>query len=105
MTRLKKELMKKHIIFEADEYDIVMKGMEYDQCRKLVDIVGNFIITAYYSAVLDTELHIFDKNTMMQIAVQDLYPDQNPCLTAKHINRWGSWVFDEVIDPEVAIGL
>ena len=104
MTRLKKELMKRHIVFEADEY-ACMKGAEYDDCRVLVDIKDNFIITAYYSMVLDPEFHIFDRHTMMQIAVQQVYPEKNPCLTAKYINRWYSHVCEEPVDPEYAMAI
>jgi len=92
MTRLKKELEKAGIIYEADEFEC-MKGAEYDWCRKLVDITDNFIITVFYSAVLDPELHIFDKNTFEMIAQQNLYPDD---MRLFDNNRWGSYMNFEV---------
>ena len=91
MTRLKKELEKAGIIYEADEY-MIMMGPEHDSCRKLVDITKDFIITVFYSAVLDPEIHIFDKNTFEMIAQQNLYPDDMCFIDS---NRWGSFVWSE----------
>ena len=89
MTRLKKELTDRGILYEADDYWVLMHGIEHDWCRKLVDITDQFIITVMYSAVLDTELHIFDRNTFELVAQQNLYPD--PCGVWKE-NPWCSYV-------------
>lgn len=87
MTRLKKELEKCGILYEADEFEI-MKGAEYDWCRKLVDITKDFIITVMYSAVLDPEIHIYDRRTFELVAKQDMYPSVG---LMGHTRQWGSY--------------
>ena len=87
MTRLKKELTKAGILYEADDYEM-MKGPEYDWCRKLVSITDKFIITVMYSAVLDPEIHLYDRNTFEMIAQQDLYPSA----PIWGFNKWGSYM-------------
>lgn len=88
MTRLKKELTKAGIIFEADDYDIIMKGAEYDCCQRVVDITPDFIITVYYSAVLDPMFNIYDRRTFQFIAQQDVSPDYY-FFDKKSMNPWG----------------
>ena len=61
MNRLHKELHRKGIEYDADDM-MIMRGAEYDCCEKLIDIVNGFIITAFYSAVLPTEIRIYDKH-------------------------------------------
>jgi len=92
MTRLKAELAKRGIIYEADEY-AMMKGAEYDMCQKLVDIVGDYIITIWYSAVLDPMLNIYDRRTFEFIAQQDLRPDYM-LFGHKSKNPWGVAVME-----------
>ena len=91
MTRLKKELYARNILFEADEFDC-MRGAEYDQARYLVAITDKYIITRYESMVLPSELHIFDKRTLLQIAGQNLLPDDQTF--GGYHNRWESFVLD-----------
>ena len=64
MTRLKKELTKRGIIWE--ESDLMMMGPEYDTSQHLVDITEDFIITVHYSAVLDPVLTLWDRRTWCQ---------------------------------------
>lgn len=92
MTRLKKELLARHILFEADDYD-VMRGAEYDQSRSLVAITDKYIITRYTSMVLPSELHIFDRRTLLQIGSQNLFPDTNPPF-GEYYNKWESRALD-----------
>lgn len=87
MTRLKKELTKAGIIFEADDYDI-MKGAEYDCCQRVVDITSDFIITVYHSAVIDPMFNIYDRRTFQFIAQQDVSPDYY-FFDRKSMNPWG----------------
>jgi len=89
MNRMEKFLENKGIIYEADEFEM-MKGPEYDWCRKLVDITDQFIITVMYSAVLDPEIHIFDRHTFEMVAQQNLYPDPYELFGER--NKWGSYV-------------
>ena len=88
MNKMEKFLENKGIIYEADEY-MIMMGPEHDTCRKLVDITKDFIITVFYSAVLDPEIHIFDRHTFEMVAQQNLYPDEM-CFWGS--NKWGSYV-------------
>ena len=75
MTRLKKELTKKGILYEADEFEC-MKGAEYDWCRQLVTITNDFIITVMYSAVLDPTFYLYDRKTFKLIGEQLVYPEK-----------------------------
>lgn len=88
MTRLKAELAKRGIIYEADYYNIVMRGPEYDCSAKLVDVTSDFIITIFYSAVLDPMLNIYDRRTFELIAQQDVRPDYM-FFGDKSKNPWG----------------
>ena len=74
MQKLKKVLKAKGIIYDEDEYMILMHGMEYDQCQKLVDITETAIITVWYSAVMDPVLKLWDRKTLELIGGQDMYP-------------------------------
>ena len=93
MTRLKAELAKRGIIYEADEYDIIMRGAEYDCSTKLVDVTNDFIITVFYSAVLDPMLNIYDRRTFKLIGQQDLRPDYM-FFGHKSKNPWGVAVME-----------
>ena len=77
----------KGITYEADDYMIGM-GPEYDNCQRLVDITDNFIITVFYSAVLDPMFNIFDRRTFEFIAQQDYQPDYY-FFGQKSKNPWG----------------
>lgn len=74
MTRLEKELRNRGIVFDADDMMIAMHGIEYDMDEHLVTITGDFIITRWSSAVLDSELRIYDRRTFEMIGSQDLFP-------------------------------
>lgn len=90
MRRMDKEFEKRGITWESDEMDIIMKGLEYDSCQKLVDITEDYIITVFYSAVLDPELMLYDRRTFEPIAVQNLYPE----MSFSGSRTWGSAVYD-----------
>ena len=87
MTRLKREMLERGIIYEADE-QMMMWGPEYDTCQRLVDITNDFIIAVWYSAVLDPMLNIFDRKTFQFIAQQDMMPDYE-FFGEKSKNPWG----------------
>ena len=89
MNKVEKFLTDKGILYEADDLEI-SKGIERDWCRRLVEITDQFIITVMYSAVLDTELHIFDRHTLELIAQQNLYPDKFGLFGKE--NPWGSYM-------------
>ena len=88
MTRLKKELTDRGIIWDyADEY-LMMMGPEYDTCQKLVSIDQNFITTVHYSAVLDPTFYIYDRRTLQMIAEQSVRPEYD-FFGEKSRNPWG----------------
>lgn len=89
MTRLKKELRSRGIIYEADEINIVMKGMEYDTAQKLVDFTSEIIICLWESAVMEPTLQLYDAHTLSPIGEQQLYPERSfsGCRT------WGSYAY------------
>lgn len=90
MTRLKKELEKRNIIFETDEIEIALKGIEYDCSASLVTITDKFIITVVYSAVVEPTLYIYDRFTFKLVGKQDLYKDtQLFCVS----NPWHSFIY------------
>ena len=90
MTRLKKELEKRNIIFEADDLEIALKGVEYDCSASLVAITDKFIITVTYSAVVEPTLYIYDRFTLELIGKQDLYEDTQLFCIA---NPWHSFIY------------
>lgn len=72
MNRLEKELRKRNIVFEADEYDI-MRGAEHDVDAELVGIdKGKFLVTICYSEVIDPVLGIYSTKNFEHIGNQDL---------------------------------
>ena len=89
MNRLKKELQNRGIVYEADDYEVIMRGAEYDCCEKLVSFTSEIVITVFYSAVLDPVLHIYDAHTLTEIGEQQLYPERSfsGCRT------WGSYAY------------
>jgi len=89
MTRLKKELTNRNIIWDADDY-MIMMGPEHDTCSELVDITDQFVITCFHSAVLDPILHLYDRKTLQLIAYQDLYKDTNS-FNLVSTNPWNAW--------------
>lgn len=94
MTRLKKELLKRGILFEADEMDVIMKGVEYDCSASLVEITSEFIITVMYSAVLDPVLYIYDRFTFKPIGEQELHKDTQTDGGFDWFNPWHSMVYE-----------
>ena len=95
MNRLTKELKKAGIIYEADDYAIIMKGVEYDNDQKLVGIFGDVIVTIWSSAVMDPEFRLYDRRTFAPIGSQDMFP----YTTFSGSRSWGSFVY---MDEEVA---
>ena len=90
MNKVEKFLTDKGILYEADDYAI-MRGAENDWSRKLVTITDQFIVTVMYSAVLDPEFQLFDRNTYKMIAQQNvLYAD-----SIFRENPWESYVWFE----------
>lgn len=69
MNRLKKELIKRGIVFDhCDD--------PYEECRSLVAIEGDIIITLWGCTVMDDEFHLFDKRTFEKIGSQDRYKSE-----------------------------
>lgn len=83
MNRLKKELISHHIIFQNDG--------GYEDGRELVALTDKFIITVWFSNVLPTEIHLFDRN-FNQIGTQLLFPEDMLFSEGK---TWWSYVFGE----------
>ena len=94
MTRLKKELTKRNIIWENDE-EIIMNGPEYDTCSYLVDITDKFIITVQYSAVVDPTFSIYDRKNFTLLAEQSVLPYYSFANAETHrcTRTWGSYVY------------
>jgi len=90
MTRLKKELEKRSIIFEADEITIALKGIEYDCSASLVAVTDKFIITVVYSAVIEPMFYIYNRFTLELIGEQELYKDTQLFSVS---NPWHSFVY------------
>ena len=90
MRRLKKELEKRNIIFEADEIEIALKGIEYDCSASLVTITDKFIITVVYSAVIEPMFYIYDRFTFELIGEQEVHKDTQFFSVA---NPWHSFVY------------
>lgn len=84
MNRLKKELIKRNIIWDAPDY---IKYIEDDNESSLVCINNNYLVTAVSSAVLGTILIIRDVKSLNIIAEQNLYPDD--FCGFKVNNKWG----------------
>lgn len=74
MRKMDRVFEEKGIIYEADEYTM-MKGPEYDNCQRVVDIVGDIIVTVFYSGVLDPMFNLYDRKSLEFIAQQNVYPE------------------------------
>lgn len=90
MTRLKKELEKRNIIFKADDIEIALKGIEHDSSAHLVTVTDKFIITVVYSAVIDPIFYIYDRFTLELIGEQELYKDTQLFSIS---NPWHSFIY------------
>ena len=88
MRKMDKVFEERGITYEADEYAIMM-GAEYDTCQKVIDITNDFIITIWYSAVLDPMLSIYDRRTFELIGQQNYRPEYEFC-GIRSCNPWGS---------------
>lgn len=89
MNRLKKELQNRGIIYQPDEIDIVMKGIEYDMAQVLVGFTSEVIICLWESAVMEPILRLYDAHTLTEIGEQQLYPDR----TFSGARTWGSYAY------------
>lgn len=67
MTRLKKELVKRGIIFEEDG--------GYEEGRSLIEVTDKYIITLWGCNVLPTQIHLFDHSFNL-IGKQNLFPEK-----------------------------
>lgn len=86
MRKMDKVFYEKGIAYEDDPY--WNKAPEYECCQRVVDITKDFIITVYYSAVLDPMFNIYDRYTFEFIAQQDVNPDYY-FFGEKSRNPWG----------------
>ena len=74
MNRLEKEMKKRGLIYDADDYDIVMRGIEYDNCQHLLFFTKDFIVCRFDSAVLPSTFVIYDKKLNL-IGEQNTHKD------------------------------
>ena len=88
MTRLKRELRKRGLIFEAPDYPW---SAEYDACQALVTITETVIVTVFDCSVLPTELRLYDRRTFAEIGGQNLTPE--PMLFGKG-KSWDSYAVE-----------
>lgn len=77
MNRLKKELAARGIVYEADEIDIVMHGIEHDNAERLVSFTSDIIITVWESAVMDPVFRLYETRTLKAIGEQNVYPEMS----------------------------
>jgi hypothetical protein len=89
MTRLKKELLERGILFDAPDCP---RRIEDDAERILVGIDKDYLITVYFSAVLDPILYIYDRHTLAQLATQYVRPDDMSF--GIYFNKWGSNILE-----------
>lgn len=73
MNRLNKVLREKGLVWDAPDFP---NRIENNNCQKLVAITNGFIITAWYSEVMPTQLHLYDRNFNL-IGGQDLSKDED----------------------------
>jgi hypothetical protein len=90
MTRLKKELLERGILFDAPDCP---RCIQDDSETVLVGIDKDYLITVYFSAVLDPILYIYDRYTLSQLATQYARPDDMSF--GRYFNKWGSNVLGE----------
>ena len=74
MNRLKKELIKRNVLYEADQ-EHIERGPEYDVSRQFVTITEKVIVTVMYSAILDPMFYLYDRNTYELIGQQNVFPE------------------------------
>lgn len=86
MTRLKRTLIEKGIITDANAF--VNPYDTYETEINLVSITETVLTTVMYSNVLDPILFLYDRRTLEPIGQQDLYPTRNLCNGKR---TWGSW--------------
>lgn len=92
MRAVERVLTEAGILFKADDYDM-MRGPEYDQDNILVDITDQFIITAYFSEVLDPEIRLYDRKTFEFVGSQNLYPNSvGEMQFWNKFTRWDSYI-------------
>lgn len=87
MTRLKKELTNKNILFDnSDSNDCYESYESFFICEK------GFIITIAGSAMTDPEFRIYDRSLNL-IGTQDCFKDiyYNPKLWSNYFNPFGSY--------------
>ena len=89
MTRLKKELTNRGIIYDVDDIKVMLYGSGYDNEQRLVDITSEFVIVVHYSAVLDPFLRLYDRHTLTEIGEQQLYPERS----FSGSRTWGSYAY------------
>lgn len=77
MNRLKKELVARGIVYEANEIDIVMRGIEYDNSERLVTFTNEIIVTVWESAVMDPMLRLYEARTFKVIGEQYVRPEMS----------------------------
>lgn len=75
MNRLERELRVRGIIYEADDFEVMMHGMEHDNDAKLVSIENGIITILWSSAVMDSMFQLYDLQFNL-IGEQSVYPDK-----------------------------
>ena len=87
MTRLKKELINKNILFDdSDSNDC------YESYESFFTCENGFIITIAGSAMTDPEFRIYDRSLNL-IGTQDCFKDKyyNPNMWQNYFNPFGSY--------------
>lgn len=88
MNRLERELRARGIIYEADDFEVMMHGVEHDVDAKLVSVENGVITILQESAVMDPMFKLYDLH-FNPIGGQDVYPIEG--FGRERCLEWGSW--------------
>lgn len=89
MTRLKKELYARGIIYDGNE---MMMRPEDDASADLAFIANGFLVVIFSCCVLDPVFMIYDAKTLKEIASQEVYPSN---MHFFGFNKWSVDFFEE----------
>lgn len=90
MTRLKKELIERGILY--DDLDNENSMNTYESGTSLVCAENGCLVVVRYSNVLDDEFVIYDARTLEVIGSQERYKDSMSFVGTEKRNPWLAWM-------------
>ena len=72
MRRMDKVFYEKSIAYEDDPY---WNNTPYECCQAVVEITKDYIITVFYSSVLDPMFNLYDRRTFEFVGQQNVNPE------------------------------